>query len=109
MSLGRFVLCGMPGLELLSDSCTLARNQASCASPLLVNQHLQVLLPRVRCSFFDESGNLLRVGDIYRVTGARDFDLVAVGSCGIPAFEVRIDGFVASGYQHPAWLGSPRS
>jgi hypothetical protein len=30
------------GLDRFSDSCTLARIQASCAAPLLVNQHLQV-------------------------------------------------------------------
>jgi hypothetical protein len=43
------------------------------------------------------------------VTGAGDFDLVAVGSCGIPPFGVRVDGSVFCGYQHPAWFASPRS
>src|SRR6266446_8189186 len=67
-----------------------------------------VSLPSVRCSFFDQSGHLLRMGDVDRMASARDFDLVAVGSCGVPALEVRIDGSVASGYQHPAWFSSPR-
>src|SRR6266478_6603681 len=47
------------------------------------------LLRSVRCSLFDQSCNLLRPGDVDRVAGTRDFDLVAVGSCGIPDFEVR--------------------
>src|ERR1700682_4929183 len=33
---------------------------------------------------------------------------MAVGSCGIPAFEVGIDGSVFCRYQHPAWFASPR-
>ena len=51
-------------------------------------------LPTVRCSFFDQSCDLLRPGDVDRMTGARDFDLVAVGSFGIPPFQVRMDGSV---------------
>jgi hypothetical protein len=43
------------------------------------------------------------------VAGAWDFDLVAFGSCGVPPFEVGIDGSVFSRHQHPAWLASPRS
>jgi hypothetical protein len=34
---------------------------------------------------------------------------VAIGSGGIPPLQVRVDGSVASGYQHPAWFASPRS
>jgi hypothetical protein len=49
-----------------------------------------MVLPNVRCSFFDQSCNLLRPGDVDGVAGARDFDLVAVGSLGMPAFEVGI-------------------
>src|SRR5208282_5648205 len=41
--------------------------------------------------------------------GARNFDFVAVSSRGIPPFEIGVNGSVASGYQHPAWLTSPRS
>src|SRR5260370_3597034 len=67
------------------------------------------LLRSVRCSLFDQSCNLLRPGDVDRGAGARDFDLVAVGSCGIPAFEVRVNGSVFCRYQHPAWFASPRS
>src|SRR6266404_5962643 len=65
-------------------------------------------LPSVRCSFFDQSCNLPRPGDVDRVTGTWDFDLVAVGSFGIPAFEVGVDGSVFSRYQHPARFASPR-
>ena len=43
------------------------------------------------------------------MAGARNFDFVAVGSRGIPPFEIGINGSVAAGYQHPAWLASPRS
>src|SRR5437899_8071868 len=31
-----------------------------------------------------------------------------VGSCGIPPFEVWIDGSIFYRYQHPAWFASPR-
>src|SRR5713101_8114517 len=34
---------------------------------------------------------------------------MAVGPCGIPAFEVGADGSVFCRYQHPAWFTSPRS
>src|SRR6266566_2868656 len=68
----------------------------------------QGVLSRVRCSFFDQSCHLLRPGDVNRVTGARDFDLVALGSCGIPPFEVGVDGSVFCRYQHPARFASPR-
>src|SRR3981189_2596653 len=70
---------------------------------------LRVLLPSVRCSFFDQGCNLLRPGDVDRVAGAGDFDLVAVGSRGIPPFAGRVDGSVRCGYQHPARFASPRS
>src|SRR5258705_3756765 len=33
---------------------------------------------------------------------------MAVGPCGIPAFEVRTDGSVFCRYQHPARFASPR-
>src|SRR6267143_2163742 len=70
---------------------------------------MQVRLPSVRCSFFDQSCNLFRSGNVDGVTGSGDFDLMAVGSCGIPAFEVRVDGSICCGYQRPARLASPRS
>ena len=57
---------------------------------------LQVLLPSVGCSFFDQSRNLLRPRDVDRVAGARDFDRVALGPLGIPTFQVRADGSIAS-------------
>ena len=63
----------------------------------------------MQCSFFDQSCNLLRPGDVDRVAGACDFDFVAVGSRGIPAFEVGVDGSVCCRYQHPARFASPRS
>jgi hypothetical protein len=46
--------------------------------------------------------------DIDAVACASDFDLVAVRSGGVPGFWVGVDDAVASGYQHPAWFGSPR-
>src|SRR5580658_272628 len=64
-------------------------------------------LPSLRCSFFDQSCNLPWVRNVDRVAGACDLDLVAVGSCRIPPFEVRVDGSVASGYQHPTRFASP--
>ena len=42
------------------------------------------------------------------MAGAWDFDLMALGSCGIPPFEVRVDSSVFSRYQHPARFASPR-
>jgi len=38
----------------------------------------QTFLVNVRCSLFDDSGNFFRPGDVDRVAGAGDFDLVAV-------------------------------
>src|SRR5882762_6929024 len=66
-------------------------------------------LPSVRCTFFDQSCNLLRPRGVDRMAGAWDFYFVAVGSCGIPPFQVRVDGSVCCGYQHPAWFAPPRS
>src|SRR5260370_6293116 len=66
-------------------------------------------LANARGSLFDQSGNLLRPGEVDRVAGAWDLDLVTVGARGIPAFEVGVDGSVASCHQHPARFASPRS
>src|ERR1700730_4529689 len=66
-------------------------------------------LVNVPCSLFDHSGNLFRPGGVDRVAGTRHFDLVAVGSRGVPAFEVGGDGSVRPRYHHPAWFASPRS
>src|SRR6266404_2151788 len=66
-----------------------------------------VFLPSVRCSFFDQSCNLLWLGDVDRVARARDFDLVTLGSFGVPPFEVRVDGSVFCRYQHPTRFTSP--
>ena len=43
------------------------------------------------------------------MAGACDFDRVALGSLGIPPFEVGVDGSVFRRYQHPARFASPRS
>ena len=51
----------------------------------------RVLLSSVRYGFFDQSCNLLWPGDVDRVAGAGDFDLVAVGARGIPAFEIGVN------------------
>jgi hypothetical protein len=48
-----------------------------------------VLLPSVCCGFFDHSCNFLWPGYVDRVTGAGDFDLVAVGAHGIPSVRGR--------------------
>jgi hypothetical protein len=69
----------------------------------------RVLLSSVRRGFFDQSCNLLWPGYVDRVTGAGDFDLVAVGALGIAAFEAGVDGSVCSRYQHPGWFAFPRS
>jgi hypothetical protein len=54
----------------------------------------EFFLPSMRCGFFDQTGSLFRSGNVDGVTGSSDFDLMAVGSCGIPAFEVGVDGSV---------------
>jgi hypothetical protein len=77
-------------------------------SSFCVIRGCKLLLTCLRCSFFDQSRNLFRPGDVDRVAGTWDFDLVTVGSCGIPAFEVGVDGSVFCRYQHPAWFTSPR-
>jgi hypothetical protein len=59
---------------------------------------LQVLLPSVGCGFFNQSCDLFRSGDVDRMAGASDFDLVTVGSCGIPTPQLRIDGFISRRY-----------
>src|ERR1700730_4760913 len=43
------------------------------------------------------------------MTGACDLDLVTVGACSIPPFEVGVDGSVGRGCQHPGRFASPRS
>src|ERR1700730_4876161 len=68
---------------------------------------LHILLPNLRCGLFDQSCNLFRSGNVDGVTGSGDFDLMAVGSRGIPAFEVGVDGSICCGYQRPARLASP--
>src|SRR5580658_9271601 len=62
----------------------------------------------MRRSLFDQSRHFFRPGDVNRVTGPGDFDLVAIGTRGIPSFEVGIDYPVCSGYDHPARFASPR-
>jgi hypothetical protein len=43
------------------------------------------------------------------MAGACDFGSMALGSCGVPPFEIGVKGSVGSRYQHPAWFASPRS
>src|SRR5205814_2529799 len=61
-----------------------------------------------RCSFFDQSCDFLRMRDVNSVTGARDFDLMALGSLGIPPLQVGIDSSIFRRYQHPTRFASPR-
>src|SRR6266403_4803044 len=66
-----------------------------------------VWLLRVRGSLFDQSCNFLRPGDVNSVTGARDFDFMALGSLGIPPLQVGIDGSIFCRDQHPTRFASP--
>src|SRR3984957_13560210 len=56
---------------------------------------------------FDHRGDFLGMGDEDAVAGAGNFSGVAVSALGVPALEVRVDGAVASGNDHPAGFGSP--
>src|SRR6266851_4511092 len=71
----------------------------------LISATTKVLL-KVRRSFFDNSCNLLRPGDVDQVTGASGFNRVAASSCGIPPFEIGVDGSVFCCYHHPARFAS---
>jgi hypothetical protein len=65
------------------------------------------LLPSVRCSFFDQRCNLLRP---WRRRPSGWHPQLRPYGCWLAwrtAFEVGVDGSVASGYQHPAWFSSP--
>src|SRR5216684_5998569 len=113
---GRSDFCGIDNFRHLFFPLS-RRQMVGIVSPSILcslpemneaRSELQSFLPSVGCSFFDQSCNLLRSGDVDRVAGAWDFDLVAVGPCGIPAFEVGADGSVLCRYQHPAWFASPR-
>src|ERR1700721_4020896 len=66
----------------------------------------RLLRGRARGAFY-YAGNFLGMGDEYAVAGAGDFGGVAVGALGVPAFQVRVDGAIASGHHHPARFGSP--
>src|ERR1700735_5102272 len=66
----------------------------------------RLLRGRARGAFY-YAGNFLGMGDEDAVAGAGDFGGVAVGALGVPALEVRVDGAVASGNDHPAGFGSP--
>lgn len=67
----------------------------------------EVLLPGVGRGFFDQGCDLLGMGDVDCVAGAGDFDFVALGSRGVPAFEFGVDGSIFCGHQHPAWFAFP--
>src|SRR5207253_5549602 len=69
---------------------------------------IYIWLLRVRSRFLDQSCDFLRPGDVNSVTGARDFDLMAIGSLGIPPLQVGIDGSIFRRYQHPTRFASPR-
>src|SRR6267378_710195 len=99
---------------LRTTAFPLTRNPAGMCSTFIppVTHGLvctRLCLLRVRGSFFDQSCNFFRPGDVDRVTRPRDFDLVTLGSFGVPPFEIRVDGSVLCRYQHPARFASPRS
>src|SRR5712671_3529818 len=75
---------------------------------ILLRLAIEESLSSVRCSFFNQSCNFLRPGDVDRMAGACYFDCVTLGSFGVPPFEVRVDGPVLCRYQHPARFASPR-
>ena len=56
------------------------------------------LLPSMRRSFFDQSRNLFRPGDVNSMAGARGFHRVSLGSRGVPTLEFGIDGSVFGRY-----------
>jgi hypothetical protein len=64
----------------------------------LLRLAIEESLSSVRCSFFNQSRNFLRPGDVDRVTRSFYFNLVAFGSFGVPPFEVRVNGSVFSRY-----------
>src|SRR5271155_4783175 len=66
-----------------------------------------LLRDRTHCTL-NYSGNFLGMRGIDCVTGACDFDCVAMRSRGVPSFKVRVDGSVFFRDQHPAWFASPR-
>jgi catalase len=114
---GRFRIRPAAGTEYLSNEAAAAKSEnflfdeigpRLAKEPVKLGVFVQgVLLPNVRCRFFDQSRDLFRPGDIDRVAGAGDFDLVAVGSCGIPSFELGVNGSVLRRYQHPTRFASP--
>src|SRR6266487_6841014 len=59
---------------------------------------IRLCLLSVRGSFFDQSCDFLRHRDVNSMTGARDFDLMALGSLGIPPLQVGIDGSIFRRY-----------
>ena len=66
-------------------------------------------LAGVRGGFFDQGCDFLWMRNVNAVTSTGDFDLVAVGPCGLPTFEVGVNGSIVSGYQHPARFAFPLS
>jgi len=84
--------------------CKLLRLNAARLQSLLHS-----LLPSVRRSLSITAATFFGLGHVNRVAGVCDFDRVAVGSLGIPPFEVGVDGSVSSRCQHPDWFASTRS
>jgi hypothetical protein len=65
--------------------------------------------PSVLRRGLDQGRHLFWPGRIHRVTGALNFDLVAVCACRIPPFEIGVDGSVSCRYCHPTRFASPCS
>src|ERR1700735_31179 len=59
------------------------------------------------CGFLNQCRHFFWTRLVDRVAGTLDFDHMALGACGVPAFEVRVDGSVLCRYGHPAWLSPP--
>ena len=66
---------------------------------------------RAFCGFLDQSGDFLRMRNVHGVACACacDFDFVALGPCGIPAFKFWIDSAVVARHPHAAGSRTSRT
>src|SRR6266446_8094608 len=96
-----------PLKNITSDTLTFGRFACEYRGECRIASLLR--LSSVLCRFLDQRGDFVRMGNVDHVTCACDFDFVALGARGIPAFQFWVDSAVVARHQHPAWLRSPRS